>query len=342
MHRVTSTITIKIARAEEFLIKLLDYCEMHCSMCGQLAQGHRRARLSFLSLNLAFASAELHGKRVYLWGGEPMLHPEIIDIIRLFKAKGALVGINTNGHAIEPQIEQIVALRLDRLIFSLDGVDAATHDQIRRSKGSFDTVLRSIRLLRGLTSGCSEPLIRINFVVLPQNYHQIPRFIELCHDLGVYKLHLQLPMFFSENSLLKHSAFLRSQLEITVRNYAAFVNDYSEIDFDELHTTMLAVAAHHMPFAQFYPYPKLSRDGLRMYFTGTTPFLGCVCDVLHEKLAVDSSGALVTCPDFPDVSFGTIFDGVTKPEHLLWIRKRMAHVPPLPACSRCCHYVPRI
>src|SRR6266542_3540134 len=57
----------------EVIVKILDYCEMACTMCGQLSQEPRRASLPLAKLQNLLHDVPLSGKRIYLWGGEPLL-----------------------------------------------------------------------------------------------------------------------------------------------------------------------------------------------------------------------------------------------------------------------------
>ena len=98
------------AGVAEFLVKLVDHCEMSCLMCGQSSQGDRRARLNLQDLERAFANLRLHGKRAYIWGGEPLLHPDFLAVVDFFKHKGALVAVNTNGHRLAKYLPSLASL----------------------------------------------------------------------------------------------------------------------------------------------------------------------------------------------------------------------------------------
>ncbi len=235
-----------------------------------------------------------------------------------------------------------MAIQLDRLILSLDAANAATHDMIRGTPGSFDLVLGNIRALRQFRKRGTTPLVRVNCVVLPQNYRQILDLVELCRREGVYKVHLQLPMHLTQAHIQEYADLLESELSITVRNYSGFQRDYSRIDFDHLHRIMQVVAGRYRSFARFYPYSSLSLDQLEAYFTANTSIRPSTCNMASARVAVDSSGDVVTCPDFPDISYGTLADGVVRPERLHWLNSRLEAGLLLPTCARCCHLVPLI
>ena len=70
-------------------------------------------------------------------GGEPMLHPRMVDMIEFAKAQGARVWLNTNGSMFGPtpalrrKLERVIDAGIDLIEFSMDAGDAATYAQVR-------------------------------------------------------------------------------------------------------------------------------------------------------------------------------------------------------------------
>jgi MoaA/NifB/PqqE/SkfB family radical SAM enzyme len=70
-------------------------------------------------------------------GGEPMLHPRMVDMIELAKVKGARVWLNTNGSMFGPtpalrrKLERIIDAGIDLIEFSMDAGDAETYAIVR-------------------------------------------------------------------------------------------------------------------------------------------------------------------------------------------------------------------
>jgi MoaA/NifB/PqqE/SkfB family radical SAM enzyme len=70
-------------------------------------------------------------------GGEPMLHPHMVEMIEFAKAKGARVWMNTNGSmfgptaALRAKLERIIAAGIDLIEFSMDAGDAETYAVVR-------------------------------------------------------------------------------------------------------------------------------------------------------------------------------------------------------------------
>jgi MoaA/NifB/PqqE/SkfB family radical SAM enzyme len=320
----------------EVLIKLLDYCEMHCVMCGQLSDTRRGHILPAEILRRYFSEKTLSNTRVYLWGGEPLLHPELESIIRFFKTRGATVAINTNGYRMEHIASALVDAGMDRIIFSLDGLDSKTHDSVRGYPGAHEQVIKNLRLILNLRGQNGSPLIRINFVVLPINYEQIPRVVDWAKNEGVYKVHFQLPMFLHEIQLKKYAAFVAEYYGHGIRNYRAFVQSFSKIDYQLLSDIMALVRKQHSDIAQFYPYQYLAPDELHQYFETPNTLTNCFCNMSEGRIAIDTSGQIVLCPDFPDIVSEEGLDNPAFAPQSQQVNVRGK----LSICNRCCHYVP--
>jgi heme d1 biosynthesis radical SAM protein NirJ len=120
-----------------------------------------------------------------LSGGEPLLRPDIFDIALRAKALGFYVGLSSNGTLITKRnIEAIEAVGFDYVGVSLDGM-GKTHDDFRRSPGSFDRSLEGVRLCRerGLKVG-------LRFTLTRDNHADLPALLDLMEREGVDKFYL--------------------------------------------------------------------------------------------------------------------------------------------------------
>jgi len=70
-------------------------------------------------------------------GGEPMLHPHMVEMIEYAKARGARVWLNTNSSMFGPtpklreKLRRIIAAGVDLIEFSMDAGDAETYAKLR-------------------------------------------------------------------------------------------------------------------------------------------------------------------------------------------------------------------
>ena len=120
--------------------------------------------------------AEYKVNALLLSGGEPLLHPQLPQILQRATDKGLKVTISTNGTRITPEYARMFKdLGVAYVGISLDGI-GAVHDQFRGVKGAFDGAIRGFKLCEevGQKTGLRLTLTRNNV----QSMEQILNFIE--------------------------------------------------------------------------------------------------------------------------------------------------------------------
>ncbi len=74
-------------------------------------------------------------------GGEPMLHPNMVEMIEYAKERGARVWMNTNGSMFGPtaprreKLERLIKANIDLIEFSMDAADPELYAQLRPPRG---------------------------------------------------------------------------------------------------------------------------------------------------------------------------------------------------------------
>jgi MoaA/NifB/PqqE/SkfB family radical SAM enzyme len=88
---------------------------------------------------------ELGTSVVAFSGGEPMLHPDLDDLIRHIRSRGMLAGLITNGYFLVPKrIKELNAAGLDFLQISIDNVEP---DEVsKKSLRVLDRKLQDLKL----------------------------------------------------------------------------------------------------------------------------------------------------------------------------------------------------
>lgn len=161
-------------------------CNLACRHCWITptyqtgGNGGRQIRLEYV--HKAIHEARPLGlQTVKLTGGEPLLHPEFRELVRLVDDEGLPMTIETNGTLIDRGLAGFLKQKkhVSFITVSLDGVDAQTHERMRGVPGSFDQAITGIRNL--VERGFQPQLI----CTLHQgNVAQMGTFIKLAEDLG--------------------------------------------------------------------------------------------------------------------------------------------------------------
>jgi pyruvate-formate lyase-activating enzyme len=116
--------------------------------------------------------------------GEPMLAPDIVEMVRLARARGARVGFNTNATVLTPErAAALVDAGLSWLAISLDGATAETYEAIRDG-ARLDRVLANVEQLVAAGRASPDgrgPALRFVFVAMRRNVHELPALVRLAH-----------------------------------------------------------------------------------------------------------------------------------------------------------------
>lgn len=123
-------------------------------------------------------------------GGEPTINSRLFEMVRVAKEAGCNVGFSTNGLKLTAELaETLISLGQDWISFSVDGATAATYNNIRLGS-DFDTVSQNIRTLYKLKVARHSqiPQIMLVFVMMAENYHELPAYVDLAHSLGVEQI----------------------------------------------------------------------------------------------------------------------------------------------------------
>ena len=162
-------------------------CNLDCVMCPWREM---RPDMAVMSWDVFSRIAEnFHQTKGvdFTGGGEPTLNPRLMDMIRVAKQAGCEVGFSTNGTLVDAAMaEGLLSLQMDWISFSVDGATAETYESIRQGS-DFDRVIGNIAGLQRLKAarGSTSPTMMMVLVMMPENYQQLPAYIELAHSLGV-------------------------------------------------------------------------------------------------------------------------------------------------------------
>jgi cyclic pyranopterin phosphate synthase len=122
----------------------------------------RRAYLSFEDIEkVVIACRPLGLEKVRITGGEPLLRPDLHDLISRVSSTGVEVALTTNASLLSGQAPRLADAGLDRVTVSLDALDPKIHSQMTDSSIPVEVVLEGIDA--ALEAGLSP--VKVNCVV---------------------------------------------------------------------------------------------------------------------------------------------------------------------------------
>lgn len=123
--------------------------------------------------------------RVTVLGGEPLLHPDIQQVIEVFDSHRCEERrITTNLTILKHELIEVLGFSAFRVCVSLDGHTRDSHNAIR-GEGSFEQTIPNLREL--LRRQCD---VEITHTITSENIGQFWEFAQFCKDIGVSRLNL--------------------------------------------------------------------------------------------------------------------------------------------------------
>jgi MoaA/NifB/PqqE/SkfB family radical SAM enzyme len=118
-------------------------CNIDCGYCNEYDKVSPPVPSDIL-MHRIDKLAELGTSVVAFSGGEPMLHPDLDDLIRHIRARGMMAGLITNGYFLVPKrIEALNDAGLDFLQISIDNVEP--DDVSKKSLRLLDKKLQALK-----------------------------------------------------------------------------------------------------------------------------------------------------------------------------------------------------
>jgi cyclic pyranopterin phosphate synthase len=205
--------------------------------------------------------------KIRLTGGEPLVRPEAVDIVRDMAQLGVSIGLTTNAMTLDRHLDGLIAAGLQRINISLDTFDAQRFKTITRRDG-FDRVHANIllALARGLR-------VKVNMVVMRGvNDDELLRFVELTRDHDVHVRFIEF-MPFAGNGWGRERVYTFSEM----LGHIGSVHSFEKLN-DDPHSTAKAYRVADWP------------GTFAVISTVTAPFCGS-CD----RLRLTAEGKMRNC-----------------------------------------------
>jgi MoaA/NifB/PqqE/SkfB family radical SAM enzyme len=191
-------------------VEITNKCNLNCSTCMRNVWDVQYGGMSGETFNRILVGLEdMPQKPELFFGGygEPLSHPDCLDMIEQAKKAGHSVSLITNGILLTEQVtRRLIDLRLDKLWVSLDGASPECYADVRLGD-ALPVVIENLTRLRtqkyqtfGFSSWAGVPKLGIAFVAMRRNIHDLAEVIKLGTRLGALE--------FSISNVLAHNAEL--------------------------------------------------------------------------------------------------------------------------------------
>lgn len=289
-------------------IEITTRCNLSCRFCMRTRTIRRRKeRPGDMPPELFARILERlpHASRITFVGlGEPLLHPQIIDFIKMVKARGKRASLVTNGHVLDSEMSvDLIRAGLDAIVFSIDAPDQAGADRLRAGS-DVDGMVANIKAFTAMEKNAGRRLSKAVFSALSlDSLDTLPLQMGLIADLGV-------------------DVLMVSDLNFSHNAGHALLNNIDTAGKNKLRDSLKHAFGRQLPVLSVY---GLEEFGLRRRYQRflalppskiyTRPREHTHCATLWQTLPVNVKGEVYLCDCRPGEIAGNL---LTDPFDRIW------------------------
>ncbi|MBF0108881.1 MAG: radical SAM protein [Magnetococcales bacterium] len=121
---------------------------------------------------------------VTISGGEPLMLPGMLDVIRRLKEGGKRVNLCTNGVLLPRFARELLAMDIDSITVSMDSFRPEEHDHVRGVPGSFRKSMAGLDAVRKLRGTSDRPRMVIKGIIAALNFREMPQWVETFQEIA--------------------------------------------------------------------------------------------------------------------------------------------------------------
>jgi radical SAM protein with 4Fe4S-binding SPASM domain len=255
-------------------------CNLKCPHCyiNATTQELKNELTTGESKNLIDQICEVSRPLLILSGGEPLLRPDVYELVRYGASKGLKMGLGSNGSLINATAaKRLKEAGIETVSISLDSHIPEQHDEFRGVPGSWEKAVGAIKALQE-----NGVLVQVNTTLTQQNYDQIGDIMSLVENIGVENFHL----FF-----------------LVPTGRGVKMADISPAEYESMIKTTFAKVAKHKLNVRPSCAPQFMRIAKDMGLNMSRWIRGCLAGLYYCR--VYPNGDVTPCPYLP-IKLGNI------------------------------------
>jgi len=333
-------------------IQLTYRCNLRCLHCYQWneeglfrplspEQAQRELPLELLEKVLAETAAAK--SKLYLWGGEPLMHSRFDELASLISRAERPVNLCTNGLLIDRHLDALRSLGQGLVLFvSVDGLEAQ-HDRIR-GPGTFARTAQQVERILGDPRFTGE--VTLSCMVADPTIGHLFEFAEWAEQRGVGSVYFQLPWYIGPETRRAMDAVWAERfawlgpLENGTGSWHSYAHRIDPALVPALREDMARVASRKWGMRIRYQ-PETSAGELDDFVAGgARPAEGrTMCLAIANRLEVLADGRVSACKFFPEFVIGDLrrasVSELWHGERFKRVRTLMRELGLMPICSKC-------
>jgi len=249
-------------------------CNLKCSHCYLNADGKKldNELSTQEGKQLMDQIQEVSNPLLILSGGEPMLRPDIFELIEYGSKKGIKMGLGSSGYLIDDaEAKKLKTAGIATVSISLDSHISAQHDDFRGVNNAWERAINACKALQK-----NNVLVQVNTTLTHENYNQIDDIMSLAESIGVENFHL----FF-----------------LVPTGRGTKLTDISPQKYEEMITTTFAKVHRHRLNVRPSCAPQFMRIAQGMNLDMRQWIRGCIAGMYYCRIY--PNGDVTPCPYMP-------------------------------------------
>lgn len=341
-------------------LRITDMCNLRCHSCGQWGDNgylidqdlkelkQREVPIQYYK-HLVDQILDLGWSPVwYIWGGEPMMYPDIIDLLYYIHDRGMPISIVSNGTRIAKYAKDI-AETCEILYLSVDGSNAEIHDNQRPAVSArysnFQDVEAALQKVREEKNKNNSPfpyIIPLSCITA-YNINDVVDLYKFTSQYADAQI-LYLTWWIDQKSAIEHSDDFERRFGKKPQTHYGWIGEWNQFDHGiilEKYHEMIRISQQRNTCPPMMMPELHTKEEINTYYTDHSETFGYnQCVSIYMTMEIDSNGDVSLCRDYHDYIIGNIQrDSVAEMwnnEEAVRFRKSISTEGLMPVCRRCC------
>jgi radical SAM protein with 4Fe4S-binding SPASM domain len=341
-------------------MRITDLCNLRCHTCGQWGDSGYLKGSPLKVLKQREVPVE-HYKRLvdqvvegghkpiwYIWGGEPMMYPGLLELLHYIHDRGMPISLVTNGTGVAEHAQDILET-CQILHLSLDGPNAEIHNRMRPGVASSQDNFRDVKsALQAISEGKKRrgspfPFLLPISCLTRENLGYVQELNDFA--AGYADAHVfYLTWWIDPESAAEHTADYERRFGQKPTTHTGWIGSWKEFDHGLLFDRFCEMEAKAKARGSCPPIlmPELrEREQFVRYYEDHKEVFGYKqCVSIFMTIEIDSNGDVSLCRDYHDYVIGNVVQDkladLWNGPKALQFRRSIAEDGPMPVCRRCC------
>src|SRR5574337_500156 len=177
---------VKNGRLLSMEIEFNSVCNFRCVYCYAFENGRKRNELTNEQFKDVIAQAkDLGAHKIIVLGGEPMLYPSIMEMIRFIRGHDMDIELFTNGTGISPEMARNLYELKVRVVLKMNTFDEKLQDALSGRKGAYTQIQEAFTNLRKAGYPSEDRFMGVSTIICRQNLEELPKMWEWLRDQNI-------------------------------------------------------------------------------------------------------------------------------------------------------------